>query len=131
VQADDEVVTSVATVLAVENCVVRVIEHVNSEAVITTAWGRVSKALPLPLRRSWVGCRCHQKVMKKKRSYVISGLLCDVNGICALLAYHATWNGSSVPTFRGNLSVPSSRIKQFLLNHIVSEIRNVRPVPFF
>ena len=39
VQADDEVVTSVATVQAVENCVVRVIELVNSAAMITAQRG--------------------------------------------------------------------------------------------
>jgi hypothetical protein len=32
--------------------------------------------------------------------------------ICALLEYHAASSGSSVPTFRDNLSVPSSRVKK-------------------
>jgi hypothetical protein len=32
--------------------------------------------------------------------------------ICALLGYYAALNGSSVPTFRDSLSVPSSRVKK-------------------
>jgi hypothetical protein len=40
--------------------------------------------------------------------------ICDVfsvrqeHKICALLGYYATLSGSSIPTFRDNLSVPSS-----------------------
>jgi hypothetical protein len=34
-----------------------------------------------------------------------------VNKICALLGYYAALSGSSVPTIRDNLSVPSSRVK--------------------
>jgi hypothetical protein len=32
--------------------------------------------------------------------------------ICALLEYDAALSGSSVPTFRDNLAVPSSRVKK-------------------
>jgi len=32
--------------------------------------------------------------------------------MCALLGYYAAQNGSSLPTFRHNLSVPNSRVKQ-------------------
>jgi hypothetical protein len=32
--------------------------------------------------------------------------------ICALLGYYAALNGSSVPTFRDDLSVPSLRVKK-------------------
>ena len=32
--------------------------------------------------------------------------------ICALLGFHAAYNGSYTRTFRDNLSVPSSRVKQ-------------------
>jgi hypothetical protein len=38
--------------------------------------------------------------------------ICDVNEICKLLGVYAAQNGNSVPTFRNNLSVPSSRVKQ-------------------
>jgi hypothetical protein len=43
---------------------------------------------------------------------VISGFRRDVNEICALLGYYAAYSGNSVPTFRGNLSVPSSSVKK-------------------
>jgi hypothetical protein len=43
---------------------------------------------------------------------VISGFRCDVEQICALLGYYTASSGSSVPTFRDNLSVPPSRIKK-------------------
>jgi len=36
-----------------------------------------------------------------------------MNGICALLRYYAAYGGTSVPTFREKLSVPSSRIKKY------------------
>jgi hypothetical protein len=36
----------------------------------------------------------------------------DVNEICKLLGVYAAQNGGSVPTFRINLSVPFSRVKQ-------------------
>jgi hypothetical protein len=32
--------------------------------------------------------------------------------ICALLGYYAALSGSSVPTFRNNLLVPSARVKK-------------------
>jgi hypothetical protein len=36
----------------------------------------------------------------------------DIDEICALLGNYAALSGSSVPTFRDNLSVPSSRLKK-------------------
>jgi hypothetical protein len=42
----------------------------------------------------------------------MSGFGRDVDEICVLLEYYAALSGSSVPTFRDNLSVPSSRIKK-------------------
>jgi hypothetical protein len=41
----------------------------------------------------------------------ISGFLCDVDEICALLGYYAASSGNPLPTFRNNVSVPSSRVK--------------------
>jgi hypothetical protein len=35
-----------------------------------------------------------------------------VDEICALLGYYAALSGSSLPTFRDNLLVPSSRVKK-------------------
>jgi hypothetical protein len=43
---------------------------------------------------------------------VISGFRRDVHEICALLGYYIALSGSSVPTFRDNLSVPSLRVKK-------------------
>jgi hypothetical protein len=43
---------------------------------------------------------------------VISSFRRDVDEICALQGYYAVLIGSSVPTFRDNLSHPSSRVKK-------------------
>jgi hypothetical protein len=43
---------------------------------------------------------------------VISRFRRYVDDICALLEYYVALSGSSVPTFRDNLSVPSSRVKK-------------------
>jgi hypothetical protein len=40
---------------------------------------------------------------------VFSGFLRYVEDICALLGYYAALSGNSLPTFRDNLSLPSSR----------------------
>ena len=47
-----------------------------------------------------------------KTNMVISGFSHDVDEIFALLGYYAALSGSPVPTFRDNLSVPSSRVKK-------------------
>jgi hypothetical protein len=52
---------------------------------------------------------------------VISGFLHDVDVICALLGYYATLSGRSVPMFRDNFSVPSSRVKTFFLDFLSLE----------
>jgi hypothetical protein len=44
--------------------------------------------------------------------FVISDFPRAVDKIRALLRYHAALSGSSVPTFRDNLSVQSSRVKK-------------------
>jgi len=43
--------------------------------------------------------------------FVISGFRRKVDRNCALLVYYATSNGNSLPTFRDNLSVPSSGVR--------------------
>jgi len=35
----------------------------------------------------------------------------DDHEICALLGYYAVRDGNSIPTFRDNISIPSSRVK--------------------
>jgi hypothetical protein len=42
---------------------------------------------------------------------LILGFRCDVDKICALLGYYAASCGNCLPTFRDNVSVPSSRVK--------------------
>jgi len=41
---------------------------------------------------------------------VNSGFLHEVDENCALLGYCAACDRNSLPTFRGNLSLPSSRV---------------------
>jgi hypothetical protein len=43
---------------------------------------------------------------------VISGFRREVNEICAPLRYYAVYGGNSLPKFRDNLSVPSSRVNK-------------------
>ena len=43
---------------------------------------------------------------------VISGFPRGVTEVFALLGFYEAYSGNSIPTFRDNLSVPSSRIKQ-------------------
>jgi hypothetical protein len=43
---------------------------------------------------------------------VISGFRREANEICASLGYCAAYGGNSLPTFRDNLTVPSSRVKK-------------------
>jgi hypothetical protein len=50
-------------------------------------------------------------ITPKNDVYMISWFRCHVDDICALLGYYAALIGSSLPTFRDNLSVPSSRVK--------------------
>jgi hypothetical protein len=44
--------------------------------------------------------------------FFISGFHHEVDEICAALGYYAACSGNSLPTFRDNLSVPSSRVKK-------------------
>jgi hypothetical protein len=43
---------------------------------------------------------------------VISGFRRDVDEICTLLGYYAASSGNPLPTFRENISVPSSKVKK-------------------
>jgi hypothetical protein len=43
--------------------------------------------------------------------YVISGFRREVDENCALVGYYAASGGSFLPTFRDNLTVPSSWVK--------------------
>jgi hypothetical protein len=52
-----------------------------------------------------------KKAKKKKMKVLISGFRRDVDETCPLLGYYATSCDNCLPTFRDNLSVPSSRVK--------------------
>ena len=47
-----------------------------------------------------------------KKPHVTSGVRRNVDEACALLGCYAAYNGNSLPTFRDNLSVPSSKVKK-------------------
>jgi len=51
---------------------------------------------------------------------VISGFRRDVDGIWALLGCCAAYNDDSLPTFRDNLSIPSSRVKKSKIRPFIS-----------
>jgi len=52
-----------------------------------------------------------QIILHRTLSCVIPGFRLEVIQNCALLGYYAASSGNSLPTFRDNLSVPSSRVK--------------------
>jgi len=52
------------------------------------------------------------------RQCVISGLRLEVDEMCALLGFHAALSGNRVPTFRYNLSAPSSRVMSKTLEDV-------------
>ena len=58
---------------------------------------------------------------------MISGFRRDVDEICDLLGYYAALNVSSAPTFRDNLSVPSSRLLDFLTLEDGTDFENFIP----
>ena len=67
----------------------------------------------------------HEANNEGKNSYIclISGFRREVDENCALLGHYAESSGNSLPTFRDNLSVPSSRVK---LESISCPERSVR-----
>jgi hypothetical protein len=70
-------------------------------------------------------------VKKKFPHRMISGFRRDADEIFALLGYKATSSGNPLPTFRDNLSVPSSRIKKSLEYWSDTLFRNVDEIlPF-
>jgi hypothetical protein len=58
---------------------------------------------------------------------VISGLHCEVDEICTVLAFYAAYIDNSLPAFQDSLSVPSSRVKKskkkaFFLDYLMLEL---------
>jgi hypothetical protein len=60
---------------------------------------------------------------------VIWVLRTGVNEVCTLPGLYATQIGNLLPTFRGNLSTPSSGVKEFLDYSIVSGYRSLHKTP--
>ena len=52
-----------------------------------------------------------KSAFQTKQPHVISDFRREVEDNCALLDYYAATSGNSLLTFRDNISVPSSRIK--------------------
>jgi hypothetical protein len=51
------------------------------------------------------------RISKHMWLILISGFRRDVDEICGLLGYYTASRGNYLPTFRDNVSVPSSRVK--------------------
>jgi len=56
---------------------------------------------------------------------VISGFRLRANEIGAFLGFCASQNGNLLPTFRDNLSVPSSRVKQLYYLRLKNELERM------
>jgi hypothetical protein len=50
-------------------------------------------------------------ILKKSVPSLISGFRRDVDEICGLLGNYTASRGNHLPTFRDNVSIPSSRVK--------------------
>ena len=53
----------------------------------------------------------------------------DVDDICALLGYYKASCGNSLPTFRGNVSVPSSRANMGQIHCPETSVNNYHTTP--
>jgi len=82
----------------------------NPQTLSTATWYTRCKWNTLVLMSQWIvskiGC-----IRENKRRCVIAGFSCSVNKVCNLLGFYAAQNGSLLPTFRDNISVPSARVK--------------------
>jgi hypothetical protein len=63
---------------------------------------------------------CYSGGLEENHVYVISGFRCGVDEDCALLGYYAASSDNLLPTFRDNLSVPSSFLKMGPINFPVT-----------
>ena len=65
----------------------------------------------LHLERNFVKCWILDTSENRSETSVILGFRREVDENCALLGYYVASSGNSLPTFRDNLSIPSSRVK--------------------
>jgi hypothetical protein len=65
------------------------------------------------IRRHSCGFQHNYILTQCEKLCVISGFRRKVDEICSLLGYYAAYSSNSLSTFRDNLSVPSSRVKEY------------------
>jgi hypothetical protein len=70
-------------------------------------WAITQRVVITPYRRFGTNCRVPS-----------SGFRRGVDESCALLGYYAASSDNSLPAFRDNLSIPSSRVKKSLLRSV-------------
>jgi hypothetical protein len=78
--------------------------HRDPETFRYPVWGGAAERGHL----KWRCCRIQDT---KRLLSEIPGFLRDADEICAVLGHYLVLSAGSVPTFRDNLSVPSSRVK--------------------
>jgi hypothetical protein len=71
----------------------------------------LSRVLHDPFNSPHCNKYCFQRLYITYALTLISGFRRDVDKICALLGHYAASCGNCVPTFRDNVSVPSSKVK--------------------
>ena len=88
-------------------------ERVKKESVVTQS-EELSRYLDGNTVENHENCRSgsNRAPPKYMSESVMSGFPRGVNQIFALLGFYEAYSGNSIPTFRDNLSVPSSRVKQ-------------------
>ena len=64
-----------------------------------------------PVCTCQTGAYRSKQIKKQSHPCVIGGFHRCMDEMCSLQGSYAAWNGKSLPTFRGNLSVQSSRVK--------------------
>ena len=92
-------------------------------------WYTVSLFLFLSLSLSLSLCFClplpykpneYRGIRRPFKMCAISGFRLEVDEICALLRYYSPHSGNSLPTFRVNLSVPSSGVNTRVVPKVMS-----------
>jgi hypothetical protein len=88
-------------------------ETLSSVALWTTDPVRITLGLKPVLRVQRSATRRLRHAGTSVLLCLISGFRSDVDQVCGLLGYYAAQSGNSIPTFRDNPSVSSSRVKKF------------------
>jgi len=107
--------------------------HFHALAKSSFFWGVKPCCLVPVHRKFWEACCLHHQGIKFFWS-VISDFAAKVDENCALLGYYAARSGNILPTFRDNLSVPSTVFKKFSYyaagsGNLLQTFRDSLPVP--